>query len=34
MIPLGLALLALDVPFLRAPLVRLLGYINRKLAPT
>jgi hypothetical protein len=34
MIPLGLALLALDVPFLRAPLARLLGYINRKLAPT
>lgn len=32
MIPLGLALLALDVPFLRAPLARLLGYINRKLA--
>lgn len=33
MIPLGLALLALDVPFLRAPLARLLRYINRKLAP-
>lgn len=33
MIPLGLALLALDVPFMRAPLARLLGYINRKLAP-
>lgn len=34
MIPLGLALLALDVPFLRAPLARLLAFINGKLAPT
>lgn len=34
MIPLGLGLLALDVPFLRSPLARLLGYINRKLAAT
>lgn len=34
MIPLGLALLALDVPFLRGPLARLLAFINRKLAPT
>jgi len=33
MIPLGLALLALDVPFLRGPLARLLAFINRKLAP-
>lgn len=33
MIPLGLALLALDVPFLRSPLARLLAFINRKLAP-
>ena len=32
MIPLGLALLALDLPFLRGPLARLLGYINKKLA--
>jgi len=32
MIPLGLALLALDLPFMRAPLARLLAYINRKLA--
>ncbi|MDO8877468.1 MAG: hypothetical protein Q8M24_24535 [Pseudolabrys sp.] len=31
MLPLGLALLALDVPFLRAPLAKLLGWINRKL---
>ena len=34
MIPLGLALLALDVPFLRAPLARLLGFVNRKLSAT
>jgi len=32
MVPLGLALLAVDVPFLRRPLGRLLAYINRKLA--
>jgi hypothetical protein len=32
MVPLGLALLAVDVPFLRGPLGRLLAYINRKLA--
>jgi hypothetical protein len=30
MIPLGLALLALDIPFLRPPLARLLGWIERK----
>ena len=33
MVPLGLALIALDVPFLRAPLAKLLGWINRKLGP-
>ncbi len=33
MIPLGLALLALDLPFLRAPLARLIAWVNRKLAP-
>ncbi len=33
MLPLGLALLALDVPFLRGPLARGLAFINRKLAP-
>jgi hypothetical protein len=32
MVPLGLALLAVDVPFLRGPLGRLLACINRKLA--
>ena len=32
MVPLGLALLAVDVPFLRGPLGRLLAYVNRKLA--
>jgi hypothetical protein len=32
MVPLGLALLAIDVPFLRGPFVRLLAFINRKLA--
>ena len=31
MIPLGLALLALDVPFLRGPLARVLAWINAKL---
>lgn len=30
MIPLGLALIALDVPFLRPPLSRLLAWIERK----
>jgi hypothetical protein len=32
MVPLGLALLAIDVPFLRGPFGRLLGFVNRKLA--
>jgi hypothetical protein len=32
MVPLGLALLAVDLPFLRGPLGRLLAYVNRKLA--
>ena len=32
MIPLGLALVALDVPFMRGPLARLLAMINRKLS--
>jgi len=32
MIPLGLALLAIDVPLLRGPLARLLAFINRKAA--
>jgi hypothetical protein len=32
MVPLGLALIALDVPFMRGPLARLLAFINRKLA--
>lgn len=32
MLPLGLAIIALDVPFLRAPLAGLLAYVNRKLA--
>ena len=32
MVPLGLALLAIDVPFLRGPLARILAFINRKLA--
>jgi hypothetical protein len=31
MVPLGLALLALDVPFLRGPLARVLAWINAKL---
>jgi hypothetical protein len=31
MVPLGLALLAFDLPFLRRPLARLLAFINRKL---
>jgi hypothetical protein len=32
MLPSGLALLAIDVPFLRRPMARLLSYINGKLA--
>jgi fatty acid desaturase len=32
MVPLGLALLAIDLPFLRGPFARLLAFINRKLA--
>jgi hypothetical protein len=32
MVPLGLALLAIDVPILRGPFARLLAFINRKLA--
>jgi Mg2+/citrate symporter len=32
MLPLGLALLAIDLPFLRRPLARFLAFINRKLA--
>lgn len=31
MVPLGLALLALDLPFLRSPLASALGWINNKL---
>ena len=31
MIPLGLVILAQDVPFLRPPLARLIGWINSKL---
>jgi hypothetical protein len=31
MVPLGLALLAIDLPFLRGPFARLLAFINRKL---
>ena len=34
MLPLGLALLAIDLPFLRPPLARVLGFVNRKFAPT
>jgi len=30
MLPLGLALLAFDLPFLRGPMGRLLAFINRK----
>jgi len=33
MLPLGIALLALDLPFLRGPLARFMAFINRKLAP-
>jgi hypothetical protein len=32
MLPLGLALLAFDVPFLRRPMARVLSFINGKLA--
>jgi hypothetical protein len=32
MVPVGLALLAIDVPVLRGPFARLLAFINRKLA--
>jgi len=32
MLPLGLALLAVDVPFLRRPMARLVAFINGKLA--
>jgi len=31
MVPLGLALLAIDLPFLRGPFARLLAFINREL---
>ena len=31
MIPLGLALIALDVPFLRGPLARVLAWVNARL---
>ena len=30
MLPLGLVLIALDVPFLQAPIARLMGWIERK----
>ncbi len=33
MLPLGLALLALDLPFLRSPLARLIAFVNHKLMP-
>jgi hypothetical protein len=33
MIPLGLALIAQDVPLLRRPMARFLGFVNDKLAP-
>ena len=32
MLPLGLALLALDLPFLRRPMARCLAFVNGKLA--
>lgn len=32
MLPLGLALLAMDLPFLRRPLARFMAFINGKLA--
>jgi len=31
-LPLGLALLAMDLPFLRRPLARFMAFINEKLA--
>ena len=31
MVPLGLAIIANDVPFLRGPMARSLAYVNRKL---
>jgi hypothetical protein len=31
MVPLGLALIAIDVPFLRGPLAAALGMVSRKL---
>lgn len=31
MVPLGLALIAYDIPFLRPPMARLTAYVNRKL---
>lgn len=33
MLPLGFALVAVDVPLIRRPLARMLAFINRKLAP-
>jgi hypothetical protein len=33
MLPLGLALLAVDVPFLRGPLARLMAFVNRDVSP-
>ena len=32
MVPLGLALFAIDLPFLRGPMARLMALVNRKLA--
>ena|SRR5690348_9307720 len=32
MVPLGLALLAIDLPLLRPPLTRILAFVNRRLA--
>ncbi|HWC92029.1 MAG TPA: hypothetical protein VG475_02805 [Pseudolabrys sp.] len=32
MIPLGVALIAIDLPFLRGPMGRVLAFVNRKLA--
>jgi hypothetical protein len=31
MIPLGLALISYDVPFLRTPMIKLIAFINKKL---
>jgi hypothetical protein len=31
MVPLGIAIIADDIPFLRAPMARSLAYVNRKL---